>query len=62
MAVGDRVELRGGTGPARTAVVRGIGAFDKRGGQAPDVMPLYVELDPSDKPQIIGAEVWRVGG
>jgi hypothetical protein len=24
-------------------------------------MPLLVELDPTDKPQILGAEVWRVG-
>jgi len=62
VAVGDRVELRGGKGPARTGVVRGIGAFGKRGGEAvPDVMPLLVELDPTDKPQILGAEVWRVG-
>jgi GMP synthase (glutamine-hydrolysing) len=61
VAVGDRVELRGGKGPARTGVVRGIGAFGKRGGEAaPDVMPLLVELDPTDKPQILGAEVWRV--
>jgi len=63
VAVGDRVELRGGKGPARTGVVRGIGAFGKRGGEAaPDVMPLLVELDPTDKPQILGAEVWRVDG
>ena len=63
VAVGDRVELRGGKGPARTGVVRGIGAFGKRGGDAaPDVMPLLVELDPTDKPQILGAEVWRVEG
>ena len=25
-------------------------------------MPLLVELDPTDKPQILGAEVWRVEG
>ena len=61
VAVGDRVELRGGMGPARTGVVRGIGAFGKRGGETPDTMPLLVELDPTDKPQILGAEVWRVG-
>lgn len=60
VAVGDRVELRGGKGPARTGVVRGIGSHDKRGGGAPDMMPLLVELDPTDKPQILGAEVWRV--
>ena len=60
VAVGDRVELRGGTGPARTGVVRGIGSFGKRGGAAPDVMPLLVDLDPTDKPQILGAEVWNV--
>ena len=60
VAVGDRVELRGGVGPARTGVVLGIGAFGKRGGDAPDVMPLFVELDPTEKPLILGAEVWRI--
>lgn len=60
VAVGDRVELRGGKGPSRTGVVRGVGMFDKRGGDA-ETMPLLIELDPTDKPQIIGAEVWRVG-
>ena len=60
VAVGDRVELRGGTGPARTGVVRAIGSHDKRGGEGPEVMPLLVDLDPTDKPQILGAEVWNV--
>lgn len=59
VAVGDRIELRGG-GPARTATVRAIGAFAKSGGEA-DLMPLLVELDPTDRPLILGAEVWRVG-
>lgn len=59
VAVGDRVELRGGKAPPRTATVRGIGAFDKRGGDA-ETMPLLVELDPTDRPLILGAEVWRV--
>jgi hypothetical protein len=58
VAVGDRVELRGGKGPARTGVVRGVGMFDKKGGEA-TTMPLLVELDPTEKPQILGAEVWR---
>ena len=40
--------------------MRGIGSFDKRGGEAPELMPLLVELDPTDKPQILGAEVWNV--
>ena len=59
VAVGDRVELRGGKGPARTGVVRAIGFFTKAGADA-SLMPLLVELDPTDKPQILGAEVWRV--
>jgi hypothetical protein len=59
VAVGDRVELRGGKGPTRTATVRAIGAFDKSGGEA-KTMPLLIELDPTDKPLILGAEVWRV--
>lgn len=59
VAVGDRVELRGGKGPARTGVVRGVGMFNKQGGEA-ETMPLLVELDPTEKPQILNAEVWRV--
>ncbi len=59
VAVGDRVELRGGKGPARPGTVRAIGFFTKAGGDAA-LMPLLVELDPTDKPQILGAEVWRV--
>lgn len=58
VAVGDRVELRGG-GPARAAVVRAIGFFDKAGGDAA-TMPLLVELEPTEKPLILGAEVWKV--
>ena len=58
VAVGDRVELRGG-GPARRAIVRAIGFFDKAGGEA-DTMPLLVELEPTEKPLILGAEVWKV--
>jgi hypothetical protein len=59
VAVGDQVELRGGKGPTRTATVRGIGAFDKKGGAA-GMMPLLIELDPTEKPLILGAEVWKV--
>lgn len=59
VAVGDRVELRGGKGPTRTATVRGIGAFDRSGGAA-ETMPLLVELDPTAKPLILGAEVWKI--
>jgi len=59
VAVGDRVELRGGKGPTRTATVLAIGFFDRSGGQAA-TMPLLVELDPTEKPLILGAEVWRV--
>ncbi len=59
VAVGDRIELRGGEGPTRTATVRAIGAFTKPGADA-STMPLLVELDPTDKPLILGAEVWRV--
>jgi hypothetical protein len=59
LAVGDAIELRGGNGPTRTGVVRGIGAFGRQG-QAVDTMPLLVELDPTDKPLLINAEVWQV--
>jgi hypothetical protein len=54
--VGDAVELRGGKGPTRTATVKAVGAFAPRGDG--DAMPLLVELDPTDRPLIIGAEVW----
>jgi hypothetical protein len=54
--VGDRVELRGGKGPPRKAAVKGVGVFAPAG----DNMPLLVELEPTDRPQIINAEVWRV--
>jgi len=59
--VGDRVTLRGGHGPDRGATVKAVGAFAppaEADGQ-PDAMPLLVELDPTDRPQIINAEVWR---
>jgi hypothetical protein len=59
VAVGDRVELRGGDGPTRTATVRAIGFFSKAGGEA-NMMPLLVDLDPTERPLILGAEVWRV--
>jgi hypothetical protein len=54
--VGDSIELRGGKGPARKAVVKGVGVFAK----TEEEMPLLVELEPTDMPQIINAEVWRV--
>jgi hypothetical protein len=60
VAVGDRIELRGGKGAARTATVRGIG-FHAKPGSDTSTMPLLIELDPTDKPLILGAEVWRVG-
>jgi hypothetical protein len=56
VAVGDWVELRGGDGPARKAVVKGVGVFAR----AENHMPLLVELEPTDRPLIINAEVWRV--
>ena len=45
--VHGRGKLRVGKGPARTGVVRGVGMFDKKGGDA-ETMPLLVELDPTD--------------
>jgi hypothetical protein len=59
VAAGDRIELRGGKGPTRTGTVRAIGAFGKNG-DTPELMPLLVDLDPTDKPLILNAEVWRV--
>jgi hypothetical protein len=61
--VGDTIELRGGSGPARTAKVKAIGMFPPQGanGEPSEDMPLLVELDPTDRPQILGAEVWRTG-
>jgi hypothetical protein len=56
VAVGDWIELRGGKGPARRAIVKGVGMFAK----TEDEMPLLVELEPTEMPQIINAEVWRV--
>jgi len=56
VAVGDAIELRGGRGPARKAVVKGVGVF----APTSDSMPLLVELEPTDMPQIVNAEVWRV--
>jgi hypothetical protein len=55
--VGDPVELRGGKGPTRTATVKAVGAFAPAGDDG-DAMPLLVELDPTERPLIIGAEVW----
>jgi hypothetical protein len=57
VAVGDRVELRGG-GPARVATVKGVGVFAPKSDG--DRMPLLVELSPTERPLILGAEVWRV--
>ena len=54
--VGDRVELRGG-GPARAATVKGVGVFAPKTDD--DRMPLLVELEPTERPLILGAEVWR---
>lgn len=59
LQVGDGIELRGGKAPARKGVVKGIGAFGQRG-QSVDTMPLLVELEPTDKPLLINAEVWQV--
>jgi hypothetical protein len=59
---GDRVELRGGKGPTRTAKVLRVGMFAPRGEGDADHMPLYVELDPTERPLLIGAEVWLVPG
>jgi hypothetical protein len=56
VAVGDCVELRGGEGPARRALVKAVGVF----APTADHMPLLVELEPTDRPQIVNAEVWRV--
>jgi hypothetical protein len=57
---GDAVELRGGKGPARTARVLRVGEFAPREEGDADHMPLFIELEPTDRPQIIGAEVWLV--
>ena len=54
--VGDTIELRGGKGPARVAAVKGVGVF----APTADVMPLLVELEPTDMPQLINADVWLV--
>lgn len=54
---GDAVTLQGGKGPARTGRVRAVGAFAPTQ-DAGDAMPLLVELDPTDRPLLIGAEVW----
>jgi hypothetical protein len=56
VAVGDSIELRGGKGPHRKALVKGVGVFAKSGDEA----PLLVDLEPTDMPQIINAEVWLV--
>lgn len=57
VAVGDLVELRGGRGPARRATIKAVGAF------APadvETAPLLVELEPTQRPQVLNAEVWKV--
>jgi hypothetical protein len=59
------VELRGGKGPARVAEVKAVGLFAPRAGAGgadgdEDRMPLLVELEPTERPQIINAEVWVV--
>ncbi len=56
VSVGDTVELRGGSGPARRAVVRGMGVFARDG----EHVPLLVELEPTDRPQIVNAELWLI--
>jgi hypothetical protein len=53
---GDAIELRGGKGPTRTATVRAVGVF----GPSDQGMPLLIDLDPTDRPLLIGAEVWLV--
>ncbi len=60
VAVGDSVELRGGKAPPRPAIVKGVGVFAPSGGEGEARMPLLVELEPTDRPLIIGAEVWTV--
>ncbi len=55
---GDRVELRGGQAPARPGTVRAVGSFGRA--ESGDDVPLLVELDPTDRPLIINAEVWLV--
>jgi hypothetical protein len=57
--VGDLVTLRGGKGPSRLATVKGVGAHAPPGQGGSDTMPLLVELEETDRPQIINAEVWR---
>jgi hypothetical protein len=56
---GDAVELRGGKSPARTGTVKAVGAFGNSA-EPSDAMPLLVELDPTDRPLIINAEVWLI--
>jgi hypothetical protein len=58
--VGDSIELRGGTALHRTAVVKAVGVFAPRAEGHEDAIPLLVEIDATDRPLIIGAEVWRV--
>lgn len=55
--VGDAIELRGGKAPPRTATVRAVGSFASRTSN-PEAMPLLIDLDPTDMPLIINAEVW----
>lgn len=58
--VGDTVELRGGSSAPRTATVKAVGLFAPRSSEGEDRMPVLVELEPTERPLIIGAEVWRV--
>ena len=60
LAVGDTVELRGGKASPRVATVKGIGVFAPSGGEASERMPILIDMEPTDRPLIIGAEVWRV--
>ncbi len=60
VSVGDIVTLRGGKGPSRVARVKAVGVFAPREENTEsDAMPLLVELEETDRPQIINAEVWR---
>jgi hypothetical protein len=60
VGVGDAIELRGGKGPVRTATVKAVGTFAPKSDDG-NHMPLLIELDPTDRPLIINADVWWVG-
>ena len=60
VAAGDVVELRGGKAAARVATVKAVGAFAPAAVDGEDDrVPVLVELEPTERPLIIGAEVWR---